>query len=102
MRPHCPVGDAVGAKSGHCEYYGRSSSIEAVSHLNASDPRHGFVITYGNGMTCPSHPTLTNRISFVITCDWEQANPPTVFNNMYIKGDSCEHVFEFTSRHGKY
>ena len=102
MRPHCPVGDAVGAKLGHCEYYGRSSSIEAVTHLNASDPRHGFVITYGNGMTCPSHPTLTNRISFVITCDWDQSNPPVMFNNMYIKGDSCEHVFEFTSRHGNH
>ena len=101
MRPHCPVGDAVGAKWGHCEYYGRSSSIEAVTHLNASDPRHGFVITYGNGITCPSHPTLTNRVSFVITCDWDQVAPPAVFNSMYIKSDSCEHVFEFTSKHGK-
>ena len=99
MRPHCPVADAVAAKTGHCEYFGRSSSLESVSYMNDTDPRHGVVITYGNGGSCPGHADLSNRVTFVVACDrYESA--PVVFTNVHFRSSSCEYVYYFRSRHG--
>ena len=99
MRPHCPVADAVAAKSGHCEYFGRSSSLESVSFMNDTDPNHGVVITYGNGGTCQGHAELTNRVTFVVACD-RYERESVVFTNVHYRPASCEYVYYFRSPYG--